>query len=74
MPKEIPESMKTPIVLDGKDKLTRLLIHHFRKRYSHEKSTVVNCLREKYAMIGLRQAFSSVVARYQECRICKSKL
>lgn len=70
----VPESMKRPMILDGKDSYTRLLIQHFHKKYGHQnRGTVVNCLREQYAIVALRRALQSVISRCQECRIRKAK-
>ena len=58
-----------PIILDAKEPLCRLLIkHHHEKLYHGSHEMVVNELRQKFYIVGLRQGLRSIVSR---CIVCK---
>ena len=59
-----------PIILDANDRFTLLLIKHYHEKFYHRShETVVNELRQKYWIVGLRQKLRNIVAH---CNICKS--
>lgn len=61
---------KHPVILDGRNTTTRLLIHHFHKKALHANtSTVMNCIRERFWITNLRAAVKSVALKCQFCRI-----
>ncbi|XP_063832166.1 uncharacterized protein LOC135081376 [Ostrinia nubilalis] len=63
-----------PIVLDGKHQITRLLIHDYHIRYAHANNElVVNEMRQKFYIIGLRSAVKQVASRCQRCRVWKAR-
>ncbi|KOB69046.1 polyprotein [Operophtera brumata] len=50
---------KRPIILDSKNYLTRLLITHFHEKFNHgNHATVINEVRQRYWVLGLRSARS----------------
>ena len=58
-----------PIILDAKEYLTRLLIKHYHEKLYHgSHETVINEMRQKYYIVGLRQGLRSIVSK---CIICK---
>ncbi|XP_043471613.1 uncharacterized protein LOC122504525 [Leptopilina heterotoma] len=70
----IPENAKSPIILDGKHRYSRLLIQSHHEKFGHANpEIVVNELRQKYWILGLRATIRSVVSRCQWCRVRKSK-
>lgn len=57
------------IILDAKHEYTQLLIKPFHRKYYHgSNESVLNELRQKYWIIGLRKALRSIVAK---CIVCK---
>ncbi|XP_063830265.1 uncharacterized protein LOC135079544 [Ostrinia nubilalis] len=63
-----------PIVLDGKHQITRLLIHEYHIRCAHANNElVVNEMRQKFYIIGLRSAVKQVASRCQRCRVWKAR-
>lgn len=60
-----------PIVLDGKHRITRLLIHFWHIRFAHgNNELVVNELRQRFYILGLRPA---VRATSQKCQFCRNR-
>ena len=58
-----------PIILDLNDKYSFLLIKQYHEKFFHRgHETVVNELRQKFWIIGLREKLRSIVAH---CSICK---
>ncbi|XP_026672465.1 uncharacterized protein LOC113464792 [Ceratina calcarata] len=58
-----------PIILDGKEKFAQLLVKDSHERFYHgSHETVINELRQKFWIVGLRQALKSLVSK---CIVCK---
>lgn len=63
-----------PIVLEGSHFATKLLIADYHRRYYHGSTeTVVNEIRQKYYIIGLRNALRSIAARCIVCRLRRGR-
>lgn len=59
----------TPIILDSKHPAVILLIAEYHRRFLHaSKETVLNEIRQKFFIIGLRNALKSLISK---CYICK---
>ena len=57
------------IILDAKETSIRLLIKHYHEKFYHgSHETVLNELRQKFWIVGLRHGLRSLVAK---CIICK---
>ncbi|XP_043462861.1 uncharacterized protein LOC122498926 [Leptopilina heterotoma] len=68
--KNTPDTVKAPIILDGKHHLTRLLVQYYHERFHHGSTeTVVNELRQKYWIIKIRPTVKSVVSCCKFCRL-----
>ena len=68
------ELIYKPIVLDSKDKYTKLLIVQIHETYSHgNHETVLNELRQNYWILSLRQALRSLVSNCEECKKLRGK-
>lgn len=58
-----------PVILDAKSGVTRLLIMEYHEKYYHgSHQTVMNEIRQKFWIVGLRQGLRSLVSK---CVICK---
>ncbi|XP_063534822.1 uncharacterized protein LOC134744834 [Cydia strobilella] len=65
---------KYPIILDGRHQVTRLLVKHYHVRAAHDyQETVVNNLKEKYAITRIRPTVKHVAARCMYCKIRKAQ-
>ena len=65
------DSLSKPIILDAKEYCTRLLIKFYHEKYYHgSNDSVLNELRQKYWILGLRQGLRNLVSN---CSICKIK-
>lgn len=63
------EFNNNPIVLDAKHPATRSLIADYHRRFFHANhDSVVNELRQKFYIVGLRNALRSLISK---CLICK---
>ena len=63
------EFLSKPMILDGKHYIVRLLIKYYHNKFYHANhETVVNELRQRYWIVGLRQTLRSIVS---SCSICK---
>ena len=63
------DSLKRPIILDAKDTIAQLLIKHYHERYYHANhESVLNEIKQKFWVVGLRNALRSISAK---CLICK---
>lgn len=68
----IPEEFKRPIILSQHDHITKLIIHHYHKKYHHANhETVINELRQLYQIPRLRAAYKKVAKLCQMCKIGK---
>lgn len=62
-----------PIILDGKHRIAQLIIQHYHKKFLHgNTATVMNEVRQKYWIFGLRAAVKAVSHGCQWCRTRKS--
>lgn len=65
----IEESTKRPLILDGKHRITRLLVEHYHKQALHgAQELVVNELRQRYWILKLRPTVRAVAAHCLLCR------
>ena len=63
------ETSSRPIILEGSDKITRLLVQYYHENCFHgSHKTVINELRQSYWIVGLRHLLRSIVSN---CAICK---
>ncbi|XP_072936553.1 uncharacterized protein [Epargyreus clarus] len=61
---------KKPVVLDSKHHITRLLIAYYHEVFNHgNHATVINELRQRYWILGLRSAVRATVHRCQWCKV-----
>ncbi|XP_072931828.1 uncharacterized protein [Epargyreus clarus] len=61
---------KKPVVLDSKHHITRLLIAYYHEEFNHgNHATVINELRQRYWILGLRSAVRATVHRCQWCKV-----
>lgn len=66
---------RRPIILDGKHRITRLLVEHFRRQAFHgANELVVNQLRQQYWVINLRPTVRSIGAQCLFCRYRRADL
>lgn len=67
LPKKIFENQ--PIILNIKHYITRLIVRYYNEKFDHGSfNTVMNELRQKYWITGLRTALRTIISR---CVICK---
>ncbi|KAL0894481.1 hypothetical protein ABMA27_013075 [Loxostege sticticalis] len=66
--------VRNPIILDGRHPTVRLLItdHHVKAMHGHNE-TVVNQLRQKYAILHLRPTVRYIAAKCHSCRNRKAQ-
>ncbi|KAL0819308.1 hypothetical protein ABMA28_007441 [Loxostege sticticalis] len=70
----IGSELKTPILLDGRHPVVRLLVHHYHRQAGHANNqTVLNEIRQKYWLLHLRDTVRSVASKCLFCRIRKAK-
>ncbi|XP_058793748.1 uncharacterized protein LOC131673775 [Phymastichus coffea] len=68
------EFRKDPIILDGDERLSRLIIQHYHEEFFHmHHEAVINEIRQLYFIIGLRRVFRSIVAHCPTCRQLRAK-
>lgn len=68
-----PQDVINPILLDGRHQAVRLFIRHYHKKFAHANTeTVVNEIRQRYWIIGLRSALKSIANECYFCRIRRS--
>ena len=63
-----------PIILYERNETTILLINHYHKKFfygSHE--TVLNELRRKYWIVGLRLTLKRIVSKFTICKFLRGK-
>ena len=67
-------SILHPVILDSRDAYTRLLIRFYHEKYFHgSHESIVNELRQKYWIVGLRRAIRSIVSNCDECKLQRAK-
>ena len=63
-----------PIILDAKEDFTRLLIKEYHEKFFHgSHETVINEMRQKFWIVGLRQVLCSIVSKCLMCKIRRAK-
>ena len=63
-----------PILLDAKEKYTILIIKKYNEKYFHAShETVLNKLRQKFCIVGLRHALKSIVSNFTLCNFLRAK-
>lgn len=68
---KVNEEVKTPIILDSKHKITKLIIKYYHEKVNHHgQETVISLLRERFWIISIRKAVRSCWA---ECQWCKNR-
>ncbi|GBP58817.1 hypothetical protein EVAR_84012_1 [Eumeta japonica] len=61
---------KRPVILDSKNRITELLIQNAHQKCMHgNHETVINELRQKYVIFGLRNAVKGIIFKCQWCRV-----
>lgn len=72
LPASFPEHVRCPIILPSKSRVTSLLVEHMHKRFLHgNHETVINELRGRFYVPGLRALVRSVASACLGCRIIK---
>ncbi|XP_045496008.1 uncharacterized protein LOC123694585 [Colias croceus] len=67
---DVPEIRKRPVLLDGKHPLTRLIVLKEHRENAHiGREHVVNNLRQKYWVIGIRAVVKSVIGKCVTCTV-----
>lgn len=70
----VTTEIKSPVILDGKHHVSRLIVRHHHVKAAHgNQETVVNDLKQKYWIINLRPTVKYVASRCMLCRIKKAK-
>lgn len=65
---------RNPMVLDRRHPLTALIIQEMHERLDHaNRETVINELRQRFHVAGLRSEVKRVMKRCQVCRITKAR-
>ena len=63
-----------PVTLDARHFATKLLIASYHRKYFHGSAEIVlNELRQKYYIVGLRRRLRSIVSRCLTCRLRRRK-
>ncbi|CAG5050875.1 unnamed protein product [Parnassius apollo] len=70
----VTSDYKRPIVIESKDKTTQLIIEEFHCRFNHGKhATVMNEIRQRFWILGLRSAIKAVQHQCQWCKTRKTR-
>lgn len=68
------EELKRPVILDSKSWTVRLLIAHFHEEFNHgNHQTVINEIRQRYWIVGLRSAVRATRHGCQWCRVYRNE-
>lgn len=71
--RDVGDSVKRPIVLDGKHRIVHLLILHYHQQAAHANcEMILNEMRQKYYIFRLRSVIKSVAHQCQFCKIRKA--
>ena len=66
--------LKRPVILDGRDYLTKLIVRYYHSSFLHgNQETVVNELRQKYWILRIRPTVKEIASKCMFCRIRKAK-
>lgn len=72
LPSAFPEHVRCPIILPAGNRVTVLLVEHMHKRFLHgNHATVLNELRSRFYIPGLRVLVRRVASACGACRITK---
>lgn len=70
-----PADIKRPVILPRNHNVTTLVLEHYHQKYHHiNNETVVNEVKQKYAIPRLRQVLKRVKSECQRCRIQRAKV
>ena len=62
-----------PIILNGKQKIARLIVRHYHEKFLHgNTATIMNEIRQKYWILGLRATLKAILHSCQWCKMRKS--
>lgn len=68
--KGLGDDYKRPVILDSKHQVTRLIIAHLHERFNHgNHATIINEVRQRYWVLGLRSAVRATAHDCQWCRV-----
>ncbi|XP_075170482.1 uncharacterized protein LOC142242847 [Haematobia irritans] len=71
--KDVPICAKRPLILPQKHRITQLLIDFYHRKYHHHHNEIiVNELRQKYFILGMRAAVRCVAKNCKFCQIRRS--
>lgn len=74
LPPSFPLSVRQPAILPRDHPFTALLVQREHERFLHQHgSTVVNALRQRFYIPGLRRLLRSVASRCAKCRVQKAR-
>lgn len=70
----VPAFKNDPIILDGSNYVTRLIVAHYHARHAHANTeTVMNELRQKYWILRARVTLRTVASRCALCQLRRAK-
>ena len=70
----VPQFTNNPIILDGKNYMSRLIISHYHALYNHSNDqTVINEIRQKYWITSLRTSLRSLKAHCPACQLLRAR-
>ena len=68
------EFTSNPIILDSKEKFSQLIISFYHEKFYHAShESIINEIRQKYWIIGLRRSLRYIVNKCVICRIQRGK-
>lgn len=71
---DLRSSFRRPVVLDSKHHLTRLIIKHLHEAFNHgNHATVINEVRQRFWILGLRSAVRATAHQCQWCKVYRGK-
>ncbi|XP_048483435.1 uncharacterized protein LOC125489902 [Plutella xylostella] len=69
----ISDTYKHPVVLDGRHRITKLLVAHYHSKFNHGNiHTIMNEIRQKYYITSLRAIVKTTARECQWCRTHKT--
>ncbi|XP_049878266.1 uncharacterized protein LOC126375402 [Pectinophora gossypiella] len=70
---DVSRDVKQPVILDGRHRITMLIVKHFHEKVAHgHQEAVVNELKQKYWIIRIRPTVKDVASKCMICRIRKA--
>lgn len=71
---DVAHDVKRPIILPRRHIATEKIINHYHRQLKHANhETVINELRQRFVVAGLRSALREIRAKCQECKIAAAK-